>query len=72
MTAVRVAAGGAGTRPWHLPAVERALVGKSLDDAALREASALAAEGARAAGQNGFKEALLQRAVWRALAIAAV
>jgi xanthine dehydrogenase YagS FAD-binding subunit len=64
---VRVAAGGVGTRPWHLSAVEQALVGRQLDEAALRDASALASEGARPARQNGFKEVLLRRAVLRAL-----
>ena len=64
---VRVAAGGVGTRPWRLPDVEAALRGHRLDDAALRQASSLAADGSRPATQNGFKKILLQRAVRRAL-----
>jgi xanthine dehydrogenase YagS FAD-binding subunit len=64
---VRVAAGGVGTRPWRLPDVEAALLGQRLDDAALRQASSRAADGARPAAQNGFKQILLQRAVLRAL-----
>lgn len=64
---VRVAAGGIGTRPWRLPNVEAALRGQRPDDTALRQASSLAAEGARPARQNGFKQVLLQRAVRRAL-----
>jgi xanthine dehydrogenase YagS FAD-binding subunit len=66
----RLAAGGVGTRPWRLPDVEAALRGKTPDDAALRYASSLAAAGAHPAKQNGFKQILLQRAVFRALQMA--
>jgi xanthine dehydrogenase YagS FAD-binding subunit len=64
---VRVAAGGVGTRPWRLPHVEAALRGQSPNDAVLRQASSRAAEGAKPATQNGFKQILLQRVVRRAL-----
>jgi xanthine dehydrogenase YagS FAD-binding subunit len=64
---VRVASGGVGTRPWRLPEVERALNGVTLDDAALREAAALAGGGAHPTRQNEFKLKLLQRTVLRAL-----
>jgi xanthine dehydrogenase YagS FAD-binding subunit len=64
---VRVASGGVGTRPWRLPEVERALNGVTLDDAALREAAALAGDGAHPTRQNEFKLKLLQRTVLRAL-----
>jgi xanthine dehydrogenase YagS FAD-binding subunit len=63
----RVAAGGVGTRPWHLPEVETALRGKTLNDQTLREAAAQAGLGARPASQNGFKLTLLRRTVLRAL-----
>ena len=64
---VRVAAGGVGTRPWHLPEVEAALRGKTLDDRTLREAAAQAGQGAKPASQNAFKLTLLRRTVLRAL-----
>jgi xanthine dehydrogenase YagS FAD-binding subunit len=64
---VRVAAGGVGTRPWHLPEVEAALRGKPLNDQTLREAAAQAGQGAQPARQNGFKLTLLRRTVLRAL-----
>ena len=63
----RLAAGGVGTRPWRLPDVEAALHGKAPNDAVLRAASSVAAGGAHTASQNGFKQILLQRAVFRAL-----
>ena len=63
----RLAAGGVGTRPWLLPDVEAALHGKAPNDAVLRDASSVAAVGAHPARQNGFKQILLQRAVFRAL-----
>jgi xanthine dehydrogenase YagS FAD-binding subunit len=64
---VRVAAGGVGTRPWHLPEVEAALRNQPLNEQTLREAAAQAGQGAQPASQNGFKLTLLRRAVLRAL-----
>jgi xanthine dehydrogenase YagS FAD-binding subunit len=63
----RVALGGVGTKPWRVPQVEAALVGASLDPAALRRAAAFAAEGAQGHGGNNFKIELMQRAIVRAL-----
>jgi xanthine dehydrogenase YagS FAD-binding subunit len=63
----RIALGGVGTRPWRVPRVEAALAGASLDRAALRQAAALAAEGAQGRGHNDFKIELMQRAVVRAV-----
>jgi xanthine dehydrogenase YagS FAD-binding subunit len=63
----RVALGGVGTKPWRVPRVEAALVGASLDPAALRTAAALAAEGAQGHGRNDFKIELMQRAIVRAV-----
>ncbi len=63
----RIAAGGVGTKPWHLPEVEAALRGKPLNDQTLREAAAQAGQGAQPASQNGFKLTLLRRTVLRAL-----
>jgi xanthine dehydrogenase YagS FAD-binding subunit len=63
----RVALGGVGSKPWRAPKVEAALVGASLDPAALRQAAALAAEGAQVRGHNDFKIELMQRAIVRAV-----
>jgi xanthine dehydrogenase YagS FAD-binding subunit len=63
----RIALGGVGTKPWRVPQVEAALVGSSLDPAALRPAAALAAEGAQGRGHNDFKIELMQRAIVRAI-----
>jgi xanthine dehydrogenase YagS FAD-binding subunit len=63
----RVALGGVGTRPWRVPRVEAALVGASLDPAALRAAAALAADGAQGRGHNDFKIELMQRAIVHAV-----
>jgi xanthine dehydrogenase YagS FAD-binding subunit len=63
----RVALGGVGSKPWRVPKVEAALVGASLDPAALRRAAALAAEGAQGRGHNDFKIELMQRAIVRAV-----
>jgi xanthine dehydrogenase YagS FAD-binding subunit len=64
---VRVAAGGVGTKPWHLPEVEVALRGKPPTPGNLRAAAEDAAQGAQPATENGFKLILLRRAVLRAL-----
>jgi xanthine dehydrogenase YagS FAD-binding subunit len=63
----RVALGGVGTKPWRVPRVEAALVGASLDPAALRAAATLAAEGAQGRGHNDFKIELMQRVIVRAV-----
>ncbi|MBF8185700.1 xanthine dehydrogenase family protein subunit M [Nonomuraea sp. K274] len=63
----RVAAGGVGTRPWRLPAVERALIGRRMTEEAFESATAGAAEGARPLAHNGFKPSLLRRTIVRAL-----
>jgi xanthine dehydrogenase YagS FAD-binding subunit len=63
----RVAAGGVGTKPWRLPEVEVALVGKSADADTLKAAAEQAGQGARPARMNGFKTVLLKRTVLRAL-----
>ena len=65
--AVRVAAGGVGTKPWRLPEVEAALTGKQADPATLKAAAEQAGAGAKPAGMNAFKQVLLRRTVLRAL-----
>jgi xanthine dehydrogenase YagS FAD-binding subunit len=69
--AARVAAGGVGTVPWRLPAVERALIGKPANVDTWTGAAALAPEGSRPLSENGFKVELLRRAVERQLATVA-
>lgn len=67
----KVAAGGVGTVPWRLPAVERALVGSPPGADLWTSAAALAADGANALSDNGFKVELVQRTVERQLAVVA-
>jgi xanthine dehydrogenase YagS FAD-binding subunit len=64
---VRIAVGGVGTKPWNLPKVSQALIGKSLTQEALVEAAQLAVEGAHPSKHNGFKVDLVQRTIVRAL-----
>ncbi|WP_330276307.1 xanthine dehydrogenase family protein subunit M [Lentzea sp. NBC_00516] len=65
----KVAAGGVGTVPWKLPAVERHLQGKRPSPALWAEAAQRAAEDARPLEHNGFKVELLKRTVERQLRI---
>ncbi|MGU3293170.1 FAD binding domain-containing protein [Williamsia sp. M5A3_1d] len=63
----RVAAGGVGTVPWRLPAVEQRLVGAPPTEATFAAAASVAADGARPLQHNAFKVELLRRTVERAL-----
>ncbi|HLU55224.1 MAG TPA: xanthine dehydrogenase family protein subunit M [Pseudonocardia sp.] len=63
----RVAVGGVATVPWRLPAVEEALRGAPVSEAAFLDAAALATDGAVALSENGFKLPLLRRTIVRAL-----
>lgn len=63
----RLAAGGVGTVPWRLPAVERELAGKPASPQLWRAAAAHAADGAKPLSENGFKVELIRRTVERAL-----
>jgi xanthine dehydrogenase YagS FAD-binding subunit len=65
----RVAAGGVGTVPWKLPAVEQALVGERPSTALWAETAEHAADGARPLEHNRFKTELLKRTVERQLRI---
>ncbi|MEV8393595.1 MULTISPECIES: FAD binding domain-containing protein [unclassified Streptomyces] len=65
----KVAAGGVGTVPWKLPAVERHLVGERPSNALWAEAVKRAADEARPLAHNRFKIALLKRTVERQLRI---
>lgn len=69
IVSARLAAGGVGTKPWRMGAVEAALVGARADDpGAATAAAARAGEGAATLPGNAFKVPLLQRAIVRALA----
>jgi len=64
---VRIAVGGVGTKPWNLPNVREALVGKPFKHETLSAAAKLAVHGASPFKQNGFKVDLVQRTIVRAL-----
>jgi xanthine dehydrogenase YagS FAD-binding subunit len=66
----RIALGGVAHKPWRASATEQALAGRSLDSldrATLQRAAALAVQNARPMRDNGFKVALAQRSIVRAL-----
>ncbi|BCS32593.1 hypothetical protein TBR22_A18070 [Luteitalea sp. TBR-22] len=63
----RVAAGGVGTIPWRLPAVEQALVGQPNRPEVWRQAADRSLVGAQSLPQNAFKLTLLPRTIVRAL-----
>ncbi|PSM44780.1 FAD-binding molybdopterin dehydrogenase [Streptomyces dioscori] len=65
----KVAAGGVGTVPWKLPAVEEALIGERPSERLWARAAGSAADGARPLTHNRFKVELLQRTVERQLRI---
>ncbi|WP_217142007.1 xanthine dehydrogenase family protein subunit M [Streptomyces sp. AC627_RSS907] len=65
----KIAAGGVGTVPWRLPAVEQRLVGERPSNALWTEAAERAAEGARPLEHNRFKIELLKRTVERQLRV---
>lgn len=63
----RIAAGGVGTKPWHLPQVEQAINGRVLDADTAHVAAQLAVQGAHASGERQFKMKLLPRVVEQAI-----
>lgn len=63
----KVAAGGVGTVPWKLPAVEDHLIGERPSDALWETAANKAADGASPLAHNKFKVELLKRTVERQL-----
>jgi xanthine dehydrogenase YagS FAD-binding subunit len=65
----RVAAGGVGTVPWRLPAVERVLVGKAPSAQLWAHAAERALDGVKPLSGNHFKVELLRRTVARQLAV---
>jgi xanthine dehydrogenase YagS FAD-binding subunit len=69
--AARIAAGGVGTVPWRLPAVERRLIGRPASPELWTDAAAVAADGAKPLSENGFKVQLLKNTLARQLATVA-
>lgn len=67
----RLAAGGVGTVPWRLTAVEQALTGRPATPDLWHTAAAHAADGAKPLSENGFKVELIKRTVERQLATVA-
>jgi xanthine dehydrogenase YagS FAD-binding subunit len=66
----RIVLGAVAHKPWRAEAAERALTGRTLDDATIDMASRAAVEGARPLRENGYKVALARRSVARALRVA--
>jgi len=64
---LRVALGGVATTPWRARSIEQALIGKTLDESTVAQASLLAVEGAVAHGDNHYKIDLVPRVVTRAI-----
>ncbi|QRQ83699.1 FAD binding domain-containing protein [Cupriavidus oxalaticus] len=67
----RLALGGVAHKPWRVPAAEQALTGRPLSAHSAAEAARLLLDGARSYEHNAFKVGLAQRAVVRALQVAA-
>lgn len=63
----RVVLGAVAPIPWRAEAAEKALVGRSLDEAAAAQAARAAVAGAEPLSQNGYKVALVQALVTRTL-----
>jgi xanthine dehydrogenase YagS FAD-binding subunit len=63
----RVAVGGVGTKPWNLPKVRDALIGRRLNQQTFEAAAKLTIEGAKPLRHNAFKVELVQRTIVRAL-----
>jgi xanthine dehydrogenase YagS FAD-binding subunit len=63
----RLAVGGVGTKPWNLPNVRAALIGKPLNQQTFEAAARLATDGAKPLRDNAFKVELVQRTLVRAL-----
>ena len=66
----RIALGGVATVPWRALEAERSLIGKTLDETAARQASALAFAGVQTSPQNAFRVPLGINTLVRALMIA--
>ncbi|MDE1182275.1 xanthine dehydrogenase family protein subunit M [Paraburkholderia sp.] len=67
----RIALGGVAHKPWRASVAEQMLSGQPLTDAALNRAAAAALRDARPQHDNAFKVQLAQRAIVRAVNLAA-
>ncbi|MEU6578690.1 xanthine dehydrogenase family protein subunit M [Streptomyces sp. NPDC046805] len=65
--AAGVAMGGVGTKPWRMPLVEEALIGRPATAQTYRDAAQHATEGAVTREGNRFKPELMKRTLVRAL-----
>jgi xanthine dehydrogenase YagS FAD-binding subunit len=63
----RVVFGGVACKPWRLPSVESALVGKALSDESADAVAGLASAGAKPLNHNHFKVLLMENLVRRAM-----
>src|ERR1700733_6288404 len=63
----RIAAGGVGTKPWRLPEVAQALIGKQVGQETFEQAAEVATKSVHPLSQNGSKVTLLKRTLTRAL-----
>jgi xanthine dehydrogenase YagS FAD-binding subunit len=63
----RLVLGGVAPVPWHVPMAEAFLEGKTLDEATVAQAAAIAVQGAQPLAQNGYKVPLTHTLVRRAL-----
>jgi xanthine dehydrogenase YagS FAD-binding subunit len=63
----RIALGGVAHKPWRATKAEKALVGKKLEEATLREAAAVELASAKAYQHNSFKIELARRSIVRAV-----
>lgn len=69
--AARLAMGGVAHKPWRLTAAEQFLIGKPAQSETFQQAAEIAMQAAQPLSNNRFKVGLGQRAIRRALTIAA-
>lgn len=67
INSARVALGGVATKPWRATDAEKALVGKSPNEATYKAAADAAVRGAKQYKHNAFKVEMAKRTVVRAL-----
>ena len=68
---VRVVVGGVAAKPWPVPEARQMLAGRPLDASSLEALARVAVQGAKPFEGNAFKVALMQRAIVRAVTLAA-
>src|SRR5712692_7589821 len=71
ITRARIALGGVGTKPWRSPDAERALTGKTANEASFRQAAEAGLRKAKPQSENQFKIELAKRCLTYALRTAA-